>query len=237
MRNLFEHLEDHVAAVSAGELRNPGMRYRRWLLVNGIGMTMRTTDTKMLAHLPAVLHPEGRRALVLCFGMGTAFRSSLAHPYERVDSVELVPSVPGLMRHYHADAEAVLADPRGRVVIDDGRGMPGDLTPPPGQGCTFSGSLREVLCLLSHLDVLVCNEGGIMHAAAALDVPVVVPFGPTSRHWFSPCGRGHQVVSDPAITCGPCTHRCRRGFAPPPPCLTNVTAERESDALKACLAG
>lgn len=117
---LFEHREDRVAAATAGAFHPPSP-YREFLLVNGIGMTMKTIDTKMLAHLPAALVPDARRALVLCFGMGTSFRSSLAHPYERVVAVDLVPTVPSFMRYYHADAETILADPRGAIVIDDAR--------------------------------------------------------------------------------------------------------------------
>jgi spermidine synthase len=119
---LLDHREDRVAAVTAFRLDAPRRaRPQYHLLVNGIGMTALTVDTKLLAHLPGALHPDARRALVLCFGMGTAFRSSLAYPYERVDAVELVPSVPRMMQHYHEDAEAALSDPRGRVILDDAR--------------------------------------------------------------------------------------------------------------------
>jgi hypothetical protein len=91
------------------------------LLVNGYGMTDLTPITKVMAHLPmAFLDRRPQDALVICFGMGTTFRS--LHSWDiPVTAVELVPSVPRLFSYYHSDAEIVLASPLSHVVIDDGR--------------------------------------------------------------------------------------------------------------------
>jgi hypothetical protein len=70
--------------------------------------------------LPIAMRPDADRGLAIAFGMGSAFRTSLNAGVE-TDSVELVPSVPGMMRWFHDDAEAVLADPRGKSIIADGR--------------------------------------------------------------------------------------------------------------------
>lgn len=93
----------------------------RVLLVNGVGITHLTPMTKMMAHLPMAWH-EGppRNSLVICFGMGTSFRS-LSSWGMPTTGVELVPSVPALFPYFHADAAAVLARPGNRVVVDDGR--------------------------------------------------------------------------------------------------------------------
>lgn len=91
------------------------------LLVNGIGMTRLVSCTKYMAHLPLVLderQPES--ALIICFGMGTSYRSALSWGIH-VTAVELVPDVPKAFGFYHADAARVLANPKGRIVIDDGR--------------------------------------------------------------------------------------------------------------------
>ena len=91
------------------------------LLVNGIGMTILTPITKFMVHLPLAYHqgpPES--ALVICFGMGTTYRSALSWNIDTT-AVELVPSVPKMFGFYHADAERVLADPKGHIIIDDGR--------------------------------------------------------------------------------------------------------------------
>lgn len=107
---------DYTATVvSAGT----GMQRR--LLVNGIGITVLTPITKFMAHLPLVYLPQPPRAtLVICFGMGTTFRSLSAWE-GRTTAVELVPSVRDAFGFYFPDAAQVLARPGKQVVIDDGR--------------------------------------------------------------------------------------------------------------------
>jgi spermidine synthase len=111
-----EILRDHTATIiAAGE----GMR--KQLFVNGIGITVLTPATKMMAHLPlAFLNHPPQNALAICFGMGTSFRSLLSWNIP-VTAVELVPSVPRLFWYFHPDAPALLASPLAHVVIDDGR--------------------------------------------------------------------------------------------------------------------
>jgi spermidine synthase len=91
------------------------------LLVNGIGMTVLIPITKVMAHLPlAVLprHPEA--ALVICFGMGTTYRSMMSWDID-VTGIELIPSVRDAFSYYFDDADEILKRPNGRIVIDDGR--------------------------------------------------------------------------------------------------------------------
>jgi spermidine synthase len=83
-------------------------------------MTLLTVDAKLMPILPLIARPDSERALVVAFGMGTAFRSALIAGL-RTDAVELVPSVPKMFGHYYADADSVLADPRGKVIVADGR--------------------------------------------------------------------------------------------------------------------
>jgi spermidine synthase len=91
------------------------------LLVNGVGMTTLTPITKFMAHLPLALHQgEPKSALIICFGMGTTFRSTLSWGIPTT-AVELIPSVPQAFGFYHTNSESVLRDPNGRIVIDDGR--------------------------------------------------------------------------------------------------------------------
>jgi spermidine synthase len=91
------------------------------LLVNGIGMTSLTPITKFMIHLPMALHQgTPRSVLVICFGMGTTFRSALSWDADTT-AVELIPSVPKAFGYYHADAAEVLKNPKGHIVIDDGR--------------------------------------------------------------------------------------------------------------------
>ena len=98
-----------------------GEGWGRTLQVNGIGMTVLTPITKMMAHLPlAHLDRPPRDALIIAFGMGTSFRSAMAW-HVSTTAVDLVPSVPTLFGFFHADADSLRALPAGRIVIDDGR--------------------------------------------------------------------------------------------------------------------
>jgi spermidine synthase len=69
--------------------------------------------------LASLDHPPGE-VLVICFGMGTTFRSALSWGIP-VTAVDLVPSVPKLFHFFHADAAQVLASPLAHIVADDGR--------------------------------------------------------------------------------------------------------------------
>ncbi|MBV9625418.1 MAG: hypothetical protein JOZ14_15720 [Acidobacteria bacterium] len=107
---------DYTATVIA-----TGTGFRRQLVVNGVGMTALTPDTKYMAHLPlAFLSRPAGKGLVICFGMGTSFRSMLSWGIPTT-SVDLVPSVPAMFSYFHADAERLMSSPLAKVVIDDGR--------------------------------------------------------------------------------------------------------------------
>lgn len=106
---------DSTATVIAAD----GVRGKE-LLVNGVGMTVLTPITKMMAHLPMAFHGAPKNSLVVCFGMGTTFRSLVSWAVPAT-AVELVPSVPKVFAFYHPDADRVLASPNARVAIDDGR--------------------------------------------------------------------------------------------------------------------
>ena len=112
---LLASAEDEIAAVQAG-----GRGGGRNLLVGGTGMTVLTVDAKLMALLPLMTRPAAQRMLVICFGMGSAYRSALGAGLH-ADGVELVPSVPDMFHWFYDDAEQVLADPDGRLVITDGR--------------------------------------------------------------------------------------------------------------------
>lgn len=109
-------LRDSTATVIA-----TGTGMQKQLLINGYGMTSLTPITKVMAHLPlAFLDRPPQSALVICFGMGTTFRSlhSWGIP---VTVVELVPSVPRMFSYYHADGDQILHSPLAHIVVDDGR--------------------------------------------------------------------------------------------------------------------
>jgi heptosyltransferase-2 len=73
--------------------------------------------------------------------------------------------------------------------------------------------------VLAHLDVLVTNDSGPMHLAAALGVRTVALFGPTDPRRTAPAGAGHAVLHRD-LWCSPCFkrrcplvyHGCLRGI-------------------------
>jgi len=107
---------DYAASVIAADQES-----RKLLLVNGIGMTTLTPITKFMVHLPLAFHQgPSESALIICFGMGTTYRSALSWNIDTT-AVELVPSVPKMFGFYHTNAEQVLKNPNGHLIIDDGR--------------------------------------------------------------------------------------------------------------------
>jgi len=111
-----EVLRDSTATVIA-----TGEGMSKKLVINGVDITAMVPIPKMMAHLSlASLAQPPRNALVICFGMGTTFRSAMSWGIPAT-AVDLVPSVPKLFTYYHRDGGKILASPRARVVIDDGR--------------------------------------------------------------------------------------------------------------------
>lgn len=113
----YFYKEDETAAV-LGYKNSTGSDYG--LLVDGVGMSVLVDETKLMAHLPLLLHPNPKDVLVIAFGMGTTFRSALSHNVN-VDAVELVPSVPDAFPIFFNDAALVRSNPKGHVIINDGR--------------------------------------------------------------------------------------------------------------------
>jgi heptosyltransferase-2 len=81
--------------------------------------------------------------------------------------------------------------------------------------------LRQALAILSRLQLLVTNDSGLMHAAAALGAPLVAVFGSTDPATTGPFTDKAAVVRHP-LPCAPCFQRhCDQGY----PCLTNIGVE------------
>jgi heptosyltransferase-2 len=85
-------------------------------------------------------------------------------------------------------------------------------------------SVMHTAALLQQCHLLLSNDSGLMHMAAALRVPVVAIFGPTVQEFgFYPFKASAQVVSA-AIACRPCSTkgstRCPRGHHQ---CMQQVT--------------
>ncbi|MDZ7269923.1 MAG: lipopolysaccharide heptosyltransferase II [candidate division KSB1 bacterium] len=77
-------------------------------------------------------------------------------------------------------------------------------------------SLMQAAALLARLHLLVSNDSGPLHLAAAMRTPVVGIYGPTRPELQGPWGEGHQVVRREGLACLGCngvtcrlkTHDC-----------------------------
>jgi spermidine synthase len=107
--------EDEIASVQAGTLNG-----KPQLWVTGTSMTLLTVDTKLMPILPLILRPHSKSDLTIAFGMGSAYRAAL-NAGLTVEGVELVPSVPNMFGVFYPDAKQVLSNPKGHLVVADGR--------------------------------------------------------------------------------------------------------------------
>jgi lipopolysaccharide heptosyltransferase II len=103
---------------------------------------------------------------------------------------------------------------------------------PPSAIFNFSGktSLRELMALLKPCRVLLTNDTGTMHAAAALGTPVVVPFGSTSPELTGPGlpGDTHHRLLRSDVPCAPCFLReCPIDFG----CMNGISVARVVEAV------
>jgi heptosyltransferase-2 len=59
-------------------------------------------------------------------------------------------------------------------------------------------SIREMMALFTQCDLVICNDSGPMHAAAALGLPVIAIFRTGNPQAYGPRGLNHAVVGEGA---------------------------------------
>jgi heptosyltransferase-2 len=95
-------------------------------------------------------------------------------------------------------------------------------------------SLRELCAALKACDVVITNDTGPMHVAAAVGTPVVVPFGSTSPALTAPGlpGDGRHVLLQADAPCSPCFRReCPIDFR----CMVGISVEAMVNAVMSIL--
>ncbi|HRJ08260.1 MAG TPA: lipopolysaccharide heptosyltransferase II [Prosthecobacter sp.] len=93
-------------------------------------------------------------------------------------------------------------------------------------------SLAGLITELKTCRLLLTNDTGTMHLAAALGVPTVSIFGSTEPVLTGPLGAGHTIIRH-HVPCSPCFKReCPFGHYE---CMTGVTPDRVSAAVEAAL--
>ena len=104
-----------------------------------------------------------------------------------------------------------------------------------GRSVVLSGatSIRDLMAVVKRCRLLVTNDTGPMHIAAAFGVPVVAVFGPTDWRTTAPYGQERSIVRE-AVDCAPCLLReCPIDHR----CMTRIPVDRVYEAAVQQLAG
>ncbi len=89
--------------------------------------------------------------------------------------------------------------------------------------------LADAIDLLSGADVVVTNDSGLMHVAAALDRPLVALFGSSSPEFTPPLAKRVAILQH-QVPCSPCFARtCRYGHLD---CLTLLSPQNVYDSIR-----
>lgn len=90
-------------------------------------------------------------------------------------------------------------------------------------------SVRQMMAILSRVRLMVTNDSGPMHVAAAFGIPIAAIFGPTDPATTSPRTPFFRIVRKP-VACAPCLkRRCPVDHR----CMDAVTASDVLEAVEA----
>ena len=137
-----------------------------------------------------------------------------------------------LNRGHQAGQPILIAGPSERELAASVQQLADCQLPVAGPDLDLAG----LAALLARLDVLITNDSGPMHLAAAVGTRCVAIFGPTSPRRTSPSGAGHHVLWA-GRWCAPCfrrrcpliRHRCMRDIG------TSSVVDAAQRALSALL--
>jgi heptosyltransferase-2 len=114
---------------------------------------------------------------------------------------------------------------------------------PAAQVAPAAPSPQSLGALVRRCQLVVANDGGVVHVATAVGTPVVAIFGPSNdRAWgpYPPDVTRHQVVRE-QLACAPCIHRGHRfgtpQGCPARTCLALVETDHVLRATERVLAG
>jgi len=90
-------------------------------------------------------------------------------------------------------------------------------------------TLREAISAISVCDLFITNDSGLMHVAAALDIPQIAVFGSTDSVTTAPSSSYSRIIQVP-IECNPCLKpECPEGHHL---CMENITVDMVFNAAE-----
>lgn len=94
---------------------------------------------------------------------------------------------------------------------------------------TGKTSLHELAALFTRCDLVISNDSGPVHVAAAVGTPTITIFGPSDDVKYRPLGEKHRIVKT-TIECRPCgKHQCPLRHHR---CMTEITVDQVLDAIE-----
>jgi heptosyltransferase-2 len=162
------------------------------------------------------LLPEGKNWIAV--NPGAAFGSAKRWLPERFAAV-----ADAIVREY--DANILLTGSSGEVGI--GKEIEEILQARP-LNLIGQTSVRQLMAVLSLCRLVITNDSGPMHVAAALGIPLVALFGSTDHTTTSPLTPNFRIVRKD-IACAPCLKRtCPKDHA----CMEAITVEDVLNAVR-----
>jgi heptosyltransferase-2 len=93
-------------------------------------------------------------------------------------------------------------------------------------------TLNEAIALINMCNLFITNDSGLMHVAAALDIPLIAIFGSTNPVTTGPKGSNSRIVRVP-VECSPCLKpQCPKGHLK---CMNNIDDDMVFNAVKEVL--
>lgn len=96
---------------------------RLWINGDPIAGTFREALQleKLQAHIPLLLHPDPKNALIICFGTGSTAGAAATHGLENVTAVDISPEVFTAAEKFKAGNLNIMSNPVLTAVKEDGR--------------------------------------------------------------------------------------------------------------------
>jgi heptosyltransferase-2 len=173
-------------------------------LMNGLGFETGAPDVSVSisagqrATARALLEREGwdgRSALVGIHPGATGSRAKIWSPVRFGQVMERIAGSTGAV-------VAILGGPSESSLAEEVESVVGK----PVIQLQGKTTLGELMGVLSELSILLSNDSGPMHLAAALGVPTLAIFGPTDPRETGPLGASAKFVREP-VECSPCLYR------------------------------